>query len=496
MSILVTRPEEGARRVALGFIADAEEAAGRVRAGDDPEALHDLRVALRRLRSTLRAYPAALRGAISKKRRASLRELVGFTSAGRDAEVQVAWLDGVLSSLGALQRHGAEVWRTSLVGTKAAVYDGLRAEKLGALEALLARLRVDLGEYRVSYVVHDDETARPRFGDLVAEAAARHLRELDELLGGVRTLEDEARAHEARIVGKKLRYVLEPVREAVPETKGALEQLKRLQELLGELQDLSVRTTALAVAIEQAALERARTVVGLVVAEPEIPASDRPKRRSPRAGAATAAEVEPGLLALLELAQSRKREVLDELVGRWIEGSELRHLEAAVATLVRAVLEKTRGEAPREIERKYLLRGVPPFVRGKPYARLAQGYVPGEAIIERVRRKRDRSGTKFFRTVKLGRGVERIEIEERVARSLFGALYALTEGKRVEKRRYTIEDGGYAWEVDVFTDRDLVLCEVELASPTETPELPAWLAPYVEREVTDEDEFVNFNLAK
>ncbi len=496
MSILAVRPEEGSRRVAIGFIEDAEGAAVRVRQGEDPEALHDLRVALRRLRSTLRAYPSALRGAISKKRRASLRELVGFTSAGRDAEVQVAWIDEVMPSLGPAERRGAEAWRVSLESAKGAVYEGLRAEKLGALEGLLARLRSDLGEYEVRYYVHADDAARPRFGDVLAEAAARHLAELVETLRGVRTLADEARAHEARIFGKRLRYVLEPVREAVPETKPTLDQLKQLQELLGELQDLSVRTGALGAAIEGAALARARTAVGLVVAAPErsLPGPKRP-RRSP-GPSASPDDVEPGLLALLEIAQARKRALLEELVSLWVDGPELPHLEAAVATLVRSLTLKTRGEAPREIERKYLLRGVPPFVRGKPYARLAQGYVPGEAIIERVRRKSDRSGTKYFRTVKLGRGIERIEIEERVLRTLFGSLYALTEGKRVEKRRYTIEEGGYSWEIDVFTDRELVLCEVELASPTETPDPPAWLAPYVEREVTDESEFVNFNLAK
>jgi len=496
MSILVVRPEEGARRVAIGFIEDAESAAGRVRAGDDPEALHDLRVALRRLRSTLRAYPSAVRGAISKKRRGSLRELVGFTGAGRDAEVQVAWIDEVMPSLGPAERPGGQAWRVSLEGTKGAVYDGLRAEKLGALEALLARLRADLAEYDVHYFVHADDGSRPRFGDLVAEAAARHLTELVDTLRGVRTLEDEARAHEARIFGKRLRYVLEPVRESVSETKATLDQLKQLQELLGEFQDLSVRTGALAAAMEGAALARARTAVGLVVAVPvpAVPPSRRARR--PEAAPESHGDIEPGLLALLQIAQARKRSLLEELVTRWVDGPELPHLEAAVGTLVRAVVQKTRGEAPREIERKYLLRGLPPFVRGKPYARLAQGYVPGEAIIERVRRKSDRSGTKFFRTVKLGRGIERIEIEERISRSLFGALYALTEGKRVEKRRYTLEDAGYTWEIDVFTDRELVLCEVELASPTETPEPPAWLAPYVEREVTEESEFVNFNLAK
>jgi len=37
---------------------------------------------------------------------------------------------------------------------------------------------------------------------------------------------------------------------------------------------------------------------------------------------------------------------------------------------------------------------------------------------------------------------------------------------------------------------------VELDDPQREPELPAWLAPYVVREVTNESESVNLNLAR
>lgn len=480
MSILAVRPEEGARRVALGFIGEAEQAAERLRSEDDPEALHDLRVALRRLRSTLRAYRGALRGALSKKRRAELKALVDFTSAGRDAEVQLEWLARVATSLSPSEREGSAAWGAALRVTKGLVYQGLLEDKLGQLESLLARIRHDLSEYEVRFVVHE-APATATFGDLVADAVDAHLDELVETLVRVRSLEDEAVAHEARIFGKRLRYVLEPVREAVPDADVALKQLKRLQDLLGELQDLAVCTAALSEAIERAALARARTEVGRVVGG--------------EADGEVAPEAEPGLLALLRLAQGRKREVLATLLERWVDGPELGQVAKSIRTLARAIRVATRGEAPKEIERKYLLSRVPPYVRGRPYARLEQGYVPGDAIIERVRKKAERGTTKYFRTVKLGKGVERIEIEETIPRSLFAGLWALTEGKRVRKRRYAVEDAGFVWEIDVFTDRELVLCEVELTSPDEQPELPGWLAPYVVREVTDEPEYVNANLA-
>src|SRR6266704_3478367 len=51
------RAEEGTRVVALGLLSDADQAARALERQDDEEALHDFRVALRRLRSALRIPP-------------------------------------------------------------------------------------------------------------------------------------------------------------------------------------------------------------------------------------------------------------------------------------------------------------------------------------------------------------------------------------------------------------------------------------------------------
>lgn len=103
---------------------------------------------------------------------------------------------------------------------------------------------------------------------------------------------------------------------------------------------------------------------------------------------------------------------------------------------------------------------------------------------------------RYLRTVKLGRGISRIEVEEACGRDVFDKLWSLTVGRRVEKRRFVVASGEHVWEVDEFLDRDLVLCEVELTSETERPALPDWLAPYVVRDVTGESTYVNAVLAK
>jgi CYTH domain-containing protein len=66
----------------------------------------------------------------------------------------------------------------------------------------------------------------------------------------------------------------------------------------------------------------------------------------------------------------------------------------------------------------------------------------------------------------------------------------------VRKRRYVVAAGERRWEIDEFLDRPLVLAEIELGSEDEEVVVPGWLARFVEREVTDEPEYLNVKLAK
>lgn len=150
-----------------------------------------------------------------------------------------------------------------------------------------------------------------------------------------------------------------------------------------------------------------------------------------------------------------------------------------------------------EIERKYLLRALPAAVRSARSIEIDQGYVPGERIHERIRRSRSGSETKYYRTVKAGFGLQRLEIEEETTQAFFEALWPLTRGARVHKRRYLMPEGEVTWEIDEFLDRDgLWLAEVELQAIDQQVSIPAWLAPAVVREVTTEREYTNRELAR
>jgi CYTH domain-containing protein len=150
-----------------------------------------------------------------------------------------------------------------------------------------------------------------------------------------------------------------------------------------------------------------------------------------------------------------------------------------------------------EIERKFLLRGRPEFPRPSATLEIDQGYLPGEKLLERLRRQRDENGvTRYFRTVKLGSGVQRTELEDETDERTFEHLWTLTEGRRLKKRRYLVPHGDDLWEIDEFTDRPLWLAELELDHAGADVKIPEWLKPVLVREVTDEQEYTNRSLAR
>lgn len=160
---------------------------------------------------------------------------------------------------------------------------------------------------------------------------------------------------------------------------------------------------------------------------------------------------------------------------------------------------------PLEIERVFLLDGLPSFPPGAVALRIEQGYLPEESDdvvgLEHVREGRIRRITKpdgsvhCVHTIKRGVGRVRTEIEQPMTQEQFEQLWPRTRGRRIIKTRHKIPQGELTWEVDQFRDLPLVLAEIELPRADTEVTLPPWLAPHVVREVTDEPEYRNFALA-
>jgi CHAD domain-containing protein len=104
---LLDRPAaEAARLLALRLLDDAASARLRLGRPDDPEALHDFRVAIRRLRSSIRAWRDVLDNAVSPRVLRRLRRLARATSESRDLEVHLAWVAAQAPNQREYQRPG------------------------------------------------------------------------------------------------------------------------------------------------------------------------------------------------------------------------------------------------------------------------------------------------------------------------------------------------------------------------------------------------------
>lgn len=172
------------------------------------------------------------------------------------------------------------------------------------------------------------------------------------------------------------------------------------------------------------------------------------------------------------------------------------------------------ARAGREIERVWVLRAMPaiPAAADVEVWEIEQGYLASEAASEselerlgfpegRLRRIVEPSGAeRFFHTVKRGAGVVREEIEREIARAEFDAAWPHTRGRRLAKTRRRVRVGELVWEIDLFRDLrldggPLVMAEVELPDVSAPIAMPAWIAPLVVREVSEDPRYRNSALA-
>lgn len=308
--LLSRPPEEGARILALHFLDQAAAAWPRLQDQDDTEALHDFRVALRRLRSSLRAYGDLLKDSLPKKLSKKLRRLARATNPGRDTEVQIEWLRGRSRHLSSYHRAGLTWLLARLEDRMRAAYDEMEAELRGEFLEAEAELRRRLSVYRTE--IHlDGSGSRTTLADVTAKILREHVRELEEHLARVETVEDETEAHEARIAAKRARYLLEPLADEIPGAAPLIKRFKAFQDLLGDLHDAHVLETELARAAEEAATERARHLF-------EVSLDGVEDERRLRAAGRRAAE--SGVIALARLNRGRRDRLFQELQEEWLGG--------------------------------------------------------------------------------------------------------------------------------------------------------------------------------
>ena len=214
--------------------------------GIDPEGVHKMRVATRRIRATLKSFDDIFAGAAAASLQSELRWLAMELGHARDADICEMTID----------RFKAELPAATAAGS--AAYAGyLRMSTVGAYENLVEVLSGDryatlLRELRDFIDSGPDGEAREKFGALsIASAARRYVRSATRrmLARGDRITPDSPAEeyHDLRKRAKRLRYMLELFREVLAEQWAPLLRvLERLQDMLGEHQDAHMAAARIA----------------------------------------------------------------------------------------------------------------------------------------------------------------------------------------------------------------------------------------------------------
>ena len=148
-----------------------------------------------------------------------------------------------------------------------------------------------------------------------------------------------------------------------------------------------------------------------------------------------------------------------------------------------------------EIERKYLLKEIPEWVKACPYKEMEQSYISRSPVI-RVRHIVQDGRETFILTLK-GRGLSmREEYELDLNRLEYLNLLSKAEGRTIEKRRYLVPlEGGLTAEVDEFSGELAGLKLVEVEFPSEEA-MRAFCAPeWFGRDVSEEGTYQNSRLS-
>jgi inorganic triphosphatase YgiF len=209
----------------------------------DPEAVHQMRVALRRLRSAMSLFREILAGPETLWLREEMAWALAPLGAARDLDILI---EEIVSPLA--PRLGSGPGYAALAGdlddrrtaAYATVEETLAAPRFGTLTLRLGRW-IEAGAWSRP----ETEEARLELGSPIADFARKALakrdRRVSEGMRGLEALSPEAR-HQTRIQIKNLRYTVDFFRSLLKSKKSREDvgDLARLQDLMGFLNDITI----------------------------------------------------------------------------------------------------------------------------------------------------------------------------------------------------------------------------------------------------------------
>jgi CHAD domain-containing protein len=201
----------------------------------DPEVLHRYRVSIRRMRSLVSLLKKAFLPEEREALRAELKSAMQDTNRLRDLDIHMAEMAGIRPSLPPSLQPGLD-----------SVLKGLNAERRRQFRTVLGSLTAASFEERFSKVIAilgghpepDSET----IADTLTFAILRRYRKIARETRALGEKIQPAQLHSLRVSCKKLRYLMDSFPQVLNQDAVAplLKTLKKMQNLLGRYNDLSV----------------------------------------------------------------------------------------------------------------------------------------------------------------------------------------------------------------------------------------------------------------
>lgn len=212
-----------------------------VRLGKDPEAIHRMRVASRRLRTALQLFPDCLPAHRSDDWFKAIRKAASALGHSRDLDVQIISLEDLLKSIQD---------RSVLPGVRRIVLrtrqhrSAIQSDINKSLDALEKSHALESIEKKLAGVIdkdHPEVSHTPALFLLASQSCANLLAEFLMNKEFIHRVECVTELHQMRIIAKHLRYTMETFADLYGDRLNPyLQAIRTTQTLLGDIHDCDV----------------------------------------------------------------------------------------------------------------------------------------------------------------------------------------------------------------------------------------------------------------
>ncbi|MEA3419234.1 MAG: CHAD domain-containing protein [Campylobacterota bacterium] len=288
------------RTVIHGFIHQLKENREALCRGDeDPEILHQFRIAMRRLRALLGEFDNYFETSWLDGHQEILSRLMKETGAKRDVDVTLETMSVYRALLPRKMKKGLDPVKAFLIYRR----DNLR-EKVAVL-ADSDRLQDEISAFEK--IQRDDNVFRSEASQPIVLSAMRVLnKRLKRITKEGRKIgpdTDDKAYHKLRIQFKKLRYLIEAMEPLIDRSKyqKVIKMIKKMQTILGNYHDCQIQRFDLALLAKETELQQKETQKALKRVQKVIKGMEEKERKAYRKGFKSFMEHEEILEYLFEV---------------------------------------------------------------------------------------------------------------------------------------------------------------------------------------------------